>query len=173
LVESDGYHTHLSRGVERTIIGAIGDDRGKAQPSRRNTCRRREDRADPEALQAGQPGVPGGKHADPRRRCRRGRSEIRGLAGPCTVESEEQLLESAYIAPKGGADILRRGLQARGRRRTASRAWKKRLKLLKKVRERTGLPVVTEVMSPADVDLVEEYTDILQVVPGTCRISHS
>lgn len=164
-VESVGYHTHLSRGVERTIIGAIGDDRGKTQLKSAEylpgvekivpilkpyKLASREFREENTQIRVGEAVVGGPKFVV--------------MAGPCTVESEEQLLESAYIARKGGADILRGGaFKPRTSPYSFQGMEKEGLKLLKKVRERTGLPVVTEVMSPADVDLVEEYSDILQV----------
>jgi 3-deoxy-7-phosphoheptulonate synthase len=86
------------------------------------------------------------------------------MAGPCSVESEEQLLESAYIAKKGGAHILRGGAY---KPRTSPYSFQgmeeEGLKLLKMVRERTGMPVITEVMNTTEVDLVESYVDILQI----------
>jgi len=86
------------------------------------------------------------------------------MAGPCSIESEAQMMESAYIAKKGGADILRGGAY---KPRTSPYSFQgmeeEGLKLLKKAREKTGLPVVTEVMSTMEVDLVEEYTDVLQI----------
>ncbi len=164
-IESVGFHTHLSRGVERTIIGAIGDDRGKAQLKAAEylpgvekivpilkpyKLASREFREENTQIRVGDAVVGGPKFVV--------------MAGPCTVESEEQLLESGYIAKKGGADILRGGaFKPRTSPYSFQGMEKEGLKLLKKVRERTGLPVVTEVMSPTDVDLVEEYTDILQV----------
>ncbi|NPU86248.1 MAG: 3-deoxy-7-phosphoheptulonate synthase [Syntrophaceae bacterium] len=164
-VESVGFQTHLSRGVERTIIGAIGDDRGKAQLKAAEylpgvekivpilkpyKLASREFREENTQIRVGEVVVGGPKFVV--------------MAGPCTVESEEQLLESAYIARKGGADILRGGaFKPRTSPYSFQGMEKEGLKLLKLVRERTGLPVVTEVMSPTDVDLVEEYSDILQV----------
>jgi 3-deoxy-7-phosphoheptulonate synthase len=86
------------------------------------------------------------------------------MAGPCSIESEEQLMESAYIAKKGGAHILRGGaFKPRTSPYSFQGLEEEGLKLLRKVREKTGLPVVTEVMNTADVDLVEEYADILQI----------
>jgi 3-deoxy-7-phosphoheptulonate synthase len=86
------------------------------------------------------------------------------MAGPCTVESEEQLLESAYVVKKGGAHILRGGaFKPRTSPYSFQGMEEEGLKLLKKAREITGLPIVTEVMNTTEVDLVEEYTDILQV----------
>ena len=98
-----------------------------------------------------------------------GKAEIGGdefvtMAGPCSVESEKQIMETAEAVAAAGAKILRggafkprtspydfQGMEADG------------LKLLAKAREATGLAVITEVMSDRDVDLVAEYADIMQV----------
>jgi 3-deoxy-7-phosphoheptulonate synthase len=86
------------------------------------------------------------------------------MAGPCTVESEEQLMESAYVAKKGGAHILRGGaFKPRTSPYSFQGMEEEGLRLLKKARENTGLPIVTEVMNTTEVDLVEKYADILQV----------
>jgi 3-deoxy-7-phosphoheptulonate synthase len=86
------------------------------------------------------------------------------MAGPCSIESEGQLMECAYIAKKGGAHILRGGaFKPRTSPYSFQGLEEEGLKLLKKVREKTGLPVVTEVMNTTDVELVEEYADILQI----------
>jgi 3-deoxy-7-phosphoheptulonate synthase len=86
------------------------------------------------------------------------------MAGPCAVESEEQLMESAYIVKKGGAQILRGGAY---KPRTSPYSFQgmeeEGLKLLEQARTRVGLPTITEVINPADVDLVESYVDILQI----------
>ncbi len=94
------------------------------------------------------------------------------MAGPCSIESEEQMMESAYIVKKGGADILRGGAY---KPRTSPYSFQGMeeagLKLLKKAREKTGLPVITEVMSTMEVDLVEEYTDVLRSAPERAEFS--
>lgn len=100
---------------------------------------------------------------------RAGKAEIGGdefitMAGPCSVESEKQIMETAEAVAAAGATILRggafkprtspydfQGMEAEG------------LKLLAKAREATGLAIVTEVMSDRDVELVAEYTDIMQI----------
>lgn len=86
------------------------------------------------------------------------------MAGPCSVESEEQIMESAYIARKGGADILRGGAF---KPRTSPYAFQgmeeEGLKILKQAGDSVGLPIVTEVMNTTDVDLVEEYADMIQI----------
>jgi 3-deoxy-7-phosphoheptulonate synthase len=86
------------------------------------------------------------------------------MAGPCSVESEEQLMESAYVVKKGGGHILRGGaFKPRTSPYSFQGLEEEGLKLLEKVRRKTGLPVVTEVMNTTDVDLVEEYADIIQI----------
>ncbi|MBL8239288.1 MAG: 3-deoxy-7-phosphoheptulonate synthase [Bryobacterales bacterium] len=102
-------------------------------------------------------------------RTRLGAIEIGGdqfvmMAGPCSVESEKQIMESAEAVASAGGQVLRggafkprtspydfQGLEGEG------------LKLLAKAREATGLAIVTEIMAEKDVDLVAEYTDIMQV----------
>jgi 3-deoxy-7-phosphoheptulonate synthase len=164
-IESVGYSAHLSRGVERTIIGAVGDDRGKAQLKSAEflpgvdkvmpilkpyKLASREVREGDTVIRVGELAIGG--------------PDFIVMAGPCSVESEEQLMESAYIARKAGAHILRGGaFKPRTSPYSFQGMAEEGLKLLKKVRERTGMPVVTEVMSTADVDLVESYADILQI----------
>ena len=164
-IESVGYKAHPSRGVERTIIGAVGDQRGKEQlrflesmsgvektlpilKPYKLACR--EFREANTIVMVGNVAV-GGNGAVV-------------MAGPCSVESEEQIMESAYIARKGGADILRGGAF---KPRTSPYAFQgmeeEGLKILKQAGDSVGLPVVTEVMNTTDVDLVEEYADMLQI----------
>ncbi len=164
-IESVGYKAHPSRGVERTIIGAVGDQRGKEQlrflesmsgvektlpilKPYKLACR--EFREANTIVSVGNVAV-GGNSAVV-------------MAGPCSVESEEQIMESAYIARKGGADILRGGAF---KPRTSPYAFQgmeeEGLKILKQAGDSVGLPVVTEVMNTTDVDLVEEYADMLQI----------
>ncbi len=86
------------------------------------------------------------------------------IAGPCAVESEEQLLETAVAVKEAGADMLRGGAF---KPRTSPYAFQglglKALKILDKARQQTGLPVVTEVIDPRDVGWVSEYADLLQI----------
>ncbi len=164
-IESVGYKAHPSRGVERTIIGCVGDDRGKSQLTYAESfsgvektvpilkpykLASRESREGDTVVKVGGVQI--------------GNGSFVVMAGPCSIESEEQMMESAYIAKKGGADILRGGAY---KPRTSPYSFQgmeeEGLKLLKKAREKTGLPVITEVMSTTEVDLVEEYTDVLQI----------
>jgi len=164
-IESVGYQTHPSRGVEQTIIGVVGDDRGKAQlksveylPGVEKTVpilkpyklASRESRAGNTIVQVGDIEIGG--------------AEFIVMAGPCSIESDEQLMESVYIIKKGGAHILRGGAY---KPRTSPYSFQgleeEGLKMLKKVRDKMGIPVVTEVMNTTEVELVEENCDILQI----------
>jgi 3-deoxy-7-phosphoheptulonate synthase len=93
-----------------------------------------------------------------------GGDDVIVMAGPCAVESERQLLETAEAVAKAGARILRGGAY---KPRSSPYAFQglgvEGLKLLRKASEATGLPVVTEVMNEADIDRVAEYADIMQV----------
>jgi 3-deoxy-7-phosphoheptulonate synthase len=86
------------------------------------------------------------------------------MAGPCAVESESQLLQTAEAVAEAGARILRGGAY---KPRSSPYAFQglgvEGLKILSKAREETGLAIVTEVMSEEDVDLIAEYADIMQV----------
>jgi 3-deoxy-7-phosphoheptulonate synthase len=93
-----------------------------------------------------------------------GGSEFVVMAGPCSVETERQIMETAAIVRSAGAKILRGGAY---KPRSSPYAFQglghDALKLLRKASEQTGLAIVTEVMSELDVDLVAEYADIMQI----------
>jgi 3-deoxy-7-phosphoheptulonate synthase len=86
------------------------------------------------------------------------------MAGPCAVESERQLLQTAVAVADAGARVLRGGAY---KPRSSPYAFQglgvEGLKILRKAREETGLAIVTEVMSEEDVDLIAEYADLMQV----------
>ena len=86
------------------------------------------------------------------------------VAGPCAVESEEQIMKTARAVKKAGADMLRGGaFKPRTGPHTFQGLREEGLKLLHQAGQATGLPIVTEVMSPDNVGLVAEYADLLQV----------
>ena len=93
-----------------------------------------------------------------------GGGEFTVMAGPCSVESEKQIMETAEQVAQAGAHFLRGGAY---KPRTSPYDFQgmeeEGLKLLRKAKEATGLGVITEVMSDRDVDLVAEYADILQI----------
>ncbi len=100
-----------------------------------------------------------------------GGREVVLVAGPCAVEGEDQLMAAAWAAKRAGAAILRGGAY---KPRTSPYEFQglgeEGLKLLAKARQQTGLLVITEVMSEAELPLVAEYADILQV--GSRSMSH-
>lgn len=161
----EGFQIHLSPGVARTVIGAIGD----------------KTRLAPEAL-AAMPGVEqvipvlhpyklasrefkpedtivtaGGKVAI-------GGHAVQIMAGPCAVESAEQLLQTATAVREAGATLLRGGAY---KPRTSPYSFQglehEGLELLARAREASGLPVVTEVMDPRFIPEVCQYADVLQI----------
>ena len=93
-----------------------------------------------------------------------GSDQVVVMAGPCAVESEEQVMATAHAVKAAGATIMRGGAF---KPRTSPYSFRghgvQGLRMLAKAREETGLPVITEVMSPEDVETVEQYADILQI----------
>ena len=93
-----------------------------------------------------------------------GNNELVVIAGPCSVESREQLLETAHAVKEAGATMLRGGAyKPRSSPYSFQGLGETGLKLLAEAREATGLPIVTEVMSPTKVALVAVYADVLQI----------
>lgn len=93
-----------------------------------------------------------------------GGDQIAVMAGPCSVESEEQMIQAAHAVQGAGAQILRGGaFKPRTLPYSFQGLGEKGLELLALAREETGMPIITEVMSTEDVELVEAYTDILQI----------
>ena len=171
-IESVGYKAHVSKGVERTIIGAVGDEREKVR------LKAAEDMPGVEkVVPILQPYKLASRETkDGNTVIKVGDVEIGGpkfvvMAGPCAVESEAQLMESAYVVRKAGASMLRGGaFKPRTSPYSFQGLGEEGLKILARARDETGLPVVTEVMSSADVELVESYADVLQV--GTRNVQN-
>jgi len=164
-IEELGYTPHVIHGTQRNVIGAVGDERGKARLRSL------------EALPGVESVVPilqpfklASREVKPTKTVVRFRDvEIGGdrlpvIAGPCSVESEDQILETAKVVKEAGASILRGGAF---KPRTSPYAFQglgeEGLRLLAAAREETGLAIVTEVMKPEDVDLVAGTADMLQV----------
>ena len=164
-----GFAAHLSRGEERTIVGVVGDDRRVAEERMFEAlpgvaeCVRilKPYKLASRDFVAGRSIVPVGDGPDA---VRIGDREIVVAAGPCAVESWEQLEEVAVAAKACGAKLLRGGaFKPRTSPYSFQGLGEEGLKLLARARERTGLPVVTEVMTPEAVPLVESYADCLQI----------
>jgi 3-deoxy-7-phosphoheptulonate synthase len=163
-VEELGFRAHLSSGEERTIIGLIGDER-PVEPERFELFDGVE-----RAVRILHPFKLASRDFHPEDSQVRvngshvGGTQIITMAGPCSVESREQLMETAAAVKEAGAKVLRGGAF---KPRTSPYAFQglglKGLELLREAREEFGMPVITEVMSPQDVTLVAQYADILQI----------
>ena len=92
-----------------------------------------------------------------------GDGSLTTMAGPCSVESREQLMETADAVKAAGATVLRGGAFKPRTVPTRSGLGVEALRYLAEARDRTGLPAITEVMEPNQVDIVAEYADILQI----------
>jgi len=164
-IEAMGYRAHTIRGELRTVVGAIGDDRAKdrlraleslecvesvapiLQPFKLAS---REMRAEPTRVVVDDVVVGG-----PR---------VVVMAGPCSVESREQLLEVAHKVKGVGATVLRGGAF---KPRTSPYAFQglgqEGLRLLAEAKAETGLPIVTELMDVRDLEAVLEVADVIQI----------
>jgi 3-deoxy-7-phosphoheptulonate synthase len=159
-----GLAGHVSKGIERTVIGVVG----QTYPELRDTLEllpgvdevipiskpyklsSREFKPEDTVIRVGDVAI--------------GEDEFVVIAGPCAVETEQQVLDTAKAVKAAGASILRGGAfkpstspyQFRG-------LGEQGLRILAQARGETGLPFVTEVLTPHGVELVEQYADILQV----------
>jgi 3-deoxy-7-phosphoheptulonate synthase len=163
-VESAGLKTHVSQGVERTIIGVVGQIFPELQDMLEML------HGVDEVIRVSKPYKLSSREFHPLDTTVKvggvtiGGKEIVVMAGPCAVESEQQLFETANAVKAAGANILRGGAfkpstspyQFRGLGEPG-------LELLARVKKDVGLPVITEVMSTSDVEMVARYADILQI----------
>ena len=161
-----GYKAHPIYGEERVVIGAVGHGEHKEQAM--------------QSIEAA-PGVESVvsisqpfKFVSKEFRSQKSVVKVNGweiggpefivIAGPCSVESEEQIIATAEAVKRCGAHILRGGaFKPRTSPYDFQGMEEEGLKLLRKAKERTGLAICTEIMSTEDVNLVAEYSDILQV----------
>lgn len=163
-IKKMGLKPHISRGVERTLIGAIGDesllkeDQLKAMPivdkvlpiMKPYKLVSREFKKENTIIKV--------------RDVEIGANQIIVMAGPCAIESEEQIIETAKAAKKAGAKILRGGaFKPRTSPYSFQGMGEEGLKLMAKARKITGLPIITEVMDTVEVPLVADYADVLQI----------
>ncbi|MBM4236108.1 MAG: 3-deoxy-7-phosphoheptulonate synthase [Firmicutes bacterium] len=159
-----GYGVHLSTGENRTVIGVIGQRREEvaqmmeAMPevekvvfiSRPFKLAGREFHPDNTVIRVGDLSI--------------GATEIVVMAGPCAIEDEEQLIQAAEAVKKAGARVLRAGaFKPRTSPYSFQGLEQQGLQFLNRVREKTGLLIVTEVMDQFTVDEVAECADIVQV----------
>jgi 3-deoxy-7-phosphoheptulonate synthase len=161
-----GLKGHLSTGVERTVIGVVGvisavpDLREKLELmpgveeviriSRPFKLSSREFQRENTVIRVGDVSIGG--------------NGLVVMAGPCAAETREQVMSTARVAKEAGATILRGGAFKPSTSPYSFRGLgESGLKFLAEAREETGLPLITEVLTPQDVDLVVRYADILQV----------
>ena len=162
--ETYGLQTHVSQGKERTVIGLVGDIRRiiPDQLLRMEGVERLMPISRPYKL-ASREFIPQDASFTI------GSATVGGdglfiIAGPCSVESRSQMLETAHAVKEAGAHALRGGaFKPRTSPYSFQGLGEKGLELLAEAREATGLPVVTEVMSPDLVPLVASYADVLQI----------
>lgn len=163
-VENLGLKAHVVVGTERTVVAAIGDKRNGAQ-AELEACDEvekvvpilapykiasRETRKEPTVVSTGSLVLGGGR--------------IGVIAGPCSVESEAQIMQAAAQVKEAGATALRGGAFKPRTSPYAFQGLKEQgLELLAAAREATGLAIVTEVMTPHHVELVCRYADVLQI----------
>jgi len=164
-IEEFGYKVHSIEGEERVVIGAVGvgDVTACLESIEAMPCVER-------AVRISAPYKFVSREFRPHKTeinvlgTTIGGNEFVVMAGPCSVESERQILESAEIVARGGAKFLRGGaFKPRTSPYDFQGLEEEGLKLLAKARQQTGLGIVTEVMSDRDVDLVASYADILQI----------
>jgi 3-deoxy-7-phosphoheptulonate synthase len=165
-IEGYNYKPHVIKGVERTVIGAVGDEREKAKLQVLETWPGVESVVPilkPYKL-ASREVKKEKSHIPVGGRVKVGGRELVIMAGPCSVESEAQIIEVARAVKETGAQVLRGGaFKPRTSPYTFQGMEEDGLKLLAKAKEITGLPIVTEVMESSQVDMVAEYADMLQV----------
>jgi len=163
-VESLGLKAHVIVGTEHTVIAAVGTKRdgnkeslesgdGVAEVVRISAPYKiasREVKPDTTVVSTGSLSVGGG--------------HIGVIAGPCSVEDEQQILQSAVAVKEAGATALRGGaFKPRTSPYSFQGLKEEGLKLLAAARDETGLAIVTEVVAPEDVELVAAYADVLQI----------
>jgi 3-deoxy-7-phosphoheptulonate synthase len=161
-----GYKPHVIHGSTRDVIGAVGDERGKAVLQSLESLHGVEN-----VVPILQPYKLASKELKKESSVVRisadvaiGGERLIMMAGPCSVESERQIIETAEAVKKAGAHILRGGaFKPRTSPYSFQGLEEEGLKLLAKARELTGLPVVTEVINPETAELVAKYSDILQI----------
>jgi 3-deoxy-7-phosphoheptulonate synthase len=163
-VEDIGYRAHLSEGEERTIIGVIGDER----PIDLNQFELME--GVEKVLQVLHPFKLPAREMHPQNTVvalngvKIGGPEVVVIAGPCSVESREQLIETAHAVKEAGGTALRGGVfKPRTSPYSFQGLGEQGLEYLAEAKEATGLPIVTEAMTIEQVALITRYVDVIQI----------
>jgi len=163
-IEKMGLKPHISKGIERTVIGAIGNEQllkedqlkaigvvEKVMPILKPyKLVSREFKKEDTVIKIGNVSI--------------GAKDLAVMAGPCAIESKKQLLETAKEVKKAGARLLRGGaFKPRTSPYSFQGMGEEGLKILKEAKKKTGLITITEVMEVSQVSLVADYADILQI----------
>jgi len=164
-IESLGFRAHLSRGVERTVVGVIGDERQyEAEVFEELAGVERVVRILHPYKLASRDFHPADRVITLPNGARLGGSAVLIMAGPCAVESEEQLRTTAELVSSAGVRVLRGGAF---KPRTSPYSFQglgvEGLRLLRRVADEHGMAVITEVITPEDVPVVAEHADVLQI----------
>jgi len=159
-----GFIGHVSKGVERTVVGVVG----RTYPELRDALETWP--GVDEVVPISKPYKLSSREFQPQDTTIKvghitiGGEEVVVIAGPCAVEGAEQLLQTARAVKAAGANILRGGAFKPSTSPYSFRGLGENgLKLLDEARKETGMPVITEAMTPQDVELVSRYADIIQV----------
>lgn len=163
-IEKAGMRAHVSKGTERTIIGAIGDERVLQKQQLRST------EGVEKVMSVLKPYRLASREFHPENTIidvggvKIGGEKLVVMAGPCAVENRKQIITTAKIVKKTGVEILRGGaFKPRTSPYDFQGLGEDGLKLLAEARKLTGLKIVTEVMETEDVALVARYADIFQI----------
>ena len=164
-LEAQGLRLHISEGVQRTIIGLVG-----ATQEQKNSLNAESLDGVEKVMPVVTPYKLASREFHPEDTVIRigdvtiGGNELQVMAGPCAVESREQMLEVAELVKASGAKILRGGaFKPRTSPYSFAGLEEKGLQFMAEAREKTGLKIVSEVMDPRSVQLVAEYCDIVQI----------
>jgi 3-deoxy-7-phosphoheptulonate synthase len=164
-IEEIGLKAHLSEGQERTIIGVVGEDRNLAERDTLGLLDGVE-----RTMRVSHPYKLASREFHPAdtlvqlNGAQVGANKVVVIAGPCSVESREQIIETACAVKEAGATALRGGAyKPRSSPYSFQGMGEKGLEYLAEARQVTGLPIVTEVMEPGLVPLVCKYADVLQI----------
>ena len=171
LIQEMGLKDHVIRGTDLTVVAVIGDDRKKdgsvleQVPGVDRVMKilapykmaARETKKQPTRVAISDHCVVGGR-------------QVPIIAGPCSVENHDQILDVAHAVKDAGAHALRGGaFKPRTNPYSFQGLGTEGLQLLAEARDQTGLAIVTEVLTPSDVDLVVEYADCLQIGTRNCQ----
>ena len=164
-IESLGFRAHLSRGVERTVVGVIGDERQyEAEVFEELAGVERVVRILHPYKLASRDFHPADRVITLPNGARLGGREVLVMAGPCAVESEAQLRTTAELVASAGVRVLRGGAF---KPRTSPYSFQglgvEGLRLLRRIADDHGMAVITEVITPEDVPVVAEHADVLQI----------